>query len=237
MEGLTNVNDICELFWGNPRRKAGQGAVLSSSSAASPWSALCFLLLGIITLSLSSVKPDSANPDRVSHSLFVQNNALTFPSFAWLWGWVLVLVVSFFKKTLSSGQGPLKIPNVTSLSKTGRSPREEKPIHPSSTKEWCCVWLVWFVALSFVLTTSSYWFVNDNILAASQWDCHSLVVYCKVLNTNIGTIAPCRFSEYPLFCSVKNGGCIWLWTKSGLVTELIAQDRCKLRGAQMMCWE
>lgn len=78
MEGLTNVNDIFELFWGNPRRKAVQGDVLKSSSAAFAWSALCFLLLGIITFSLSSVKLDSANPYRVSRGLFLWNNAGRF---------------------------------------------------------------------------------------------------------------------------------------------------------------
>jgi len=93
------------------------------------------------------------------------------------------------------------------------------------------------MALSLVLMTSSYLFVNYNILAASQWDSHLLVVYCKVSNANITTIAPCCFSEYLLFCCMKNGGCTWLWTKSGLEAELMAQDRYRLCGAQMMCSE
>lgn len=92
-----------------------------------------------------------------------------------------------------------------------------------------------FMALSLVLMTSSYLHVNDNILVASQWDSHFLVVYCKVSNANIATIAPSCFSEYPLFCYVKNGGHTWLWTIAGLVAELMAQDRCRLHGAQMMC--
>lgn len=60
------------------------------------------------------------------------------------------------------------------------------------------------------------------------------VVYCKIWKANIASIAPAYFSEYSLFCYMMNGGCTWLWTKSGLVAELMAQDRCRLCAVQML---